>query len=142
MPGVPVTLKLKTGQTWQTRFRGRSYGKKNNSHRTALEAACVIFVEENGDGPGVRLVRRPTPWCGGVSATAESVGIDDPITLGGRQTTLRIEHGLGKVALVRGNLMVQPRQPLAHWALVRKDWESVEQFRISAADFKLLNGRS
>jgi len=23
--------------------------------RTALEAAGVIFVEENGDGPGVRL---------------------------------------------------------------------------------------
>ena len=29
--------------------------------RAALEAAGAIFVEENGDGPGVRLVRRPTP---------------------------------------------------------------------------------
>jgi transcriptional regulator with XRE-family HTH domain len=26
--------------------------------RTALESAGVIFVEENGDGPGVRLAKR------------------------------------------------------------------------------------
>ncbi len=29
--------------------------------RAALEAAGAIFVEENGDGPGVRLVRPPDP---------------------------------------------------------------------------------
>jgi transcriptional regulator with XRE-family HTH domain len=27
--------------------------------RTALESAGVIFVEENGEGPGVRLRKRP-----------------------------------------------------------------------------------
>jgi transcriptional regulator with XRE-family HTH domain len=29
--------------------------------RRALEAAGVIFIEENGDGPGVRIQKKPRP---------------------------------------------------------------------------------
>ena len=76
-----------------------------------------------------------------LSPATESVGIDDPITLGERQTTRRVEHGLGKVALVRGNLVQQPcKRPFAYCAVVRKDGDSAERFQISASDFKLLSG--
>ena len=77
-----------------------------------------------------------------MTTISDAFGIDDPITLGERQTTLREEHQLGKVALVRGNLVVQPRkQPLAYWAVLRQDWETAARFQISKDDFKLLGGR-
>ena len=70
----------------------------------------------------------------------DAFGIDDSITLGGRQTTLREEHQVGKVALVR-NLVAQPhQQPSAYWAIVRKDLETAAKFQISKNDFKLLSG--
>ena len=71
-----------------------------------------------------------------------TVGIDDPISVAGRQTTLRAEYQLGKVTLVRGNRGPVIGQNLfGHWAMVQKDWESTEQFQISSNDFKLLSGR-
>jgi transcriptional regulator with XRE-family HTH domain len=41
--------------------KGRRTPGVNNlaAIRNALEAASVIFVEENGEGPGVRLRKRP-----------------------------------------------------------------------------------
>jgi hypothetical protein len=69
-------------------------------------------------------------------------GIDDPITLGGRETTLREEYQRGKVTLVRGNLGTHASDgPFAYWAVVRTEREGAERFRISSGDFKLLSGR-
>jgi hypothetical protein len=76
-----------------------------------------------------------------MTATTEAFGIDDPIMLGGRQTTLREEHQIGKVALVR-NLVAQPhKQPSAYWAILRTDGETAAKFQISRNDFKLLSGK-
>ena len=72
---------------------------------------------------------------------SEAFGIDDPLTLDGRQTTLREEHQRGKVALVRGNLRASAsRRTFAYWAIVRIDRDAAAQFRISKDDFKLLAG--
>ena len=35
-----------------------AYGETLKSLRRALEAGGVIFIDENGDGPGVRLKKR------------------------------------------------------------------------------------
>lgn len=73
---------------------------------------------------------------------AVTIGVDDRIEIAGRQTTLRAEYQLGRIALVRGSSNARMSEPpFSFWALVRKDWESVERFRISRTDFKLLSVR-
>ncbi len=39
-------------------------GRTIDALKAALEAAGVIFVEENGEGPGVRLRKKPTDISG------------------------------------------------------------------------------
>ena len=77
-----------------------------------------------------------------MTSAAERVSIDDPITLGGRQTTLRQEYQLGKVALVRSTREpATSSQSRVYLAVVRQEWESIVEFRISKEDFKQLSGR-
>jgi predicted transcriptional regulator len=39
----------------------QAYQRTIDALRSALENAGIIFIDENGEGPGVRLKKEPTP---------------------------------------------------------------------------------